>query len=165
MIINKHRYPNDVDLFFKPLPPDEDIVDAVKDEETIIKRNALEISKKALWIAKGTAFEAIDKFVVVQEKRQEASDTTCDNLEAVWMASKQKRDLLEDKCEILDIVVMGNTNPKKTFCVAGKYPINALIMTNLLAWTACESKNHFLGGLELLGKSLLWLIHYGIKVA
>jgi len=154
-----------VDLFFKPLPPDEDIVDAVRDEETIVKRNTLEISKKALWLAKGTAFEAIDKFVVVQEKRQEASDTTCDNLEAVWMVSKQKRDLLLDKCEILDIVVMGNTNPKKTFCVTGIIPLDALVMANLLAKNACEYKNHFLGGLGLLGKSILWAIHYGIKVA
>ena len=154
-----------MDLFFKPLPPDEDIVDAVRDEETIVKRNTLEISKKALWLAKGTAFEAIDKFVVEQEKRQEASDTICHNLEAVWMASKQKRDLLIDKCKILDIVVMGNSNPKWTFCVAGILPLNALTMANWVAKNACESKNHLLGGLELLGKSILWAIHYTIKVA
>ena len=182
--IQHYRYPKDKPLFFQELPNEVPIKNANKDTEDKEGdgSTALEVTKQALGIAKGSAKDAIDKFIALQGAKETKAKAFCKDLKFKEDVAQRIYDAAVTKCKALKENTIGITLGKVLFgkgVTKGKTKSN--MAYNLCMKTAlkkkgaiqkasanrylCEQKYDVTILISETKKLYLWGFFWGIKVA
>ena len=149
------------------MPNEIPIKDADVDKEDSDGSTALEVAKQVLGIAKGNAFDAINKYADAADTKKKIAQAKCDALEAAVKTAQSKLNIAQAACDSLCTVLPGliGTNPACIPC-----ELKILIAETSLGFAMslnvnCDLGLSWLEGWFATSKLLLWGIHYTIKVA
>jgi len=163
------------------LPKEIPINDADVDVEDSEGSTAEEVARKALGFARGSAKDAIDKYIAMEDAKLKAAAVGCHSQKVAYETSLNTKELSKNVCDVL-LNVGGFTFGKVAAgigivkgAVKTNFKYNACMMKHKLSikstfvlktkLLACESKKHVTSLLSNTQKNYLWLAHWSIKVA
>ncbi|EJK76988.1 hypothetical protein THAOC_01211, partial [Thalassiosira oceanica] len=128
--------------------------------------NYLEEAKLGLFILKTDGFDLVNKFQMEAEDAYKFRKAACDLIEDRRGELEYSTELAMDTCESLELTLGGNSAPAKAACITAGIPAwLSLYASTKVAETTCKAYSHLSLAADWFFKQLLWLAHYGSKVA
>ena len=149
------------------MPNEIPIKDADVDKEDSDGSTALEVAKQVLGIAKGNAFDAINKYADAADKKKTDAEAKCKSLELKSSVANTKLSVAREACELLcGVIGIVGTNPACIPCRLKLIIAETAYGVAKDAAVVCElAKLTFLENIAVFIKGGLWITHWSIKVA